>query len=84
LDEKIAEYFAAVIKTAADIFENCAHETDFTPERAILHLHGEYDSCKILITELFSDKVRKYRYYVYKETGLKQALTMCLIHGLYE
>jgi hypothetical protein len=59
LDEKIAEYFAAVITTAAGIFENCAHEQDCTPERAILQLHGEYGSCKILITELFSDKLRK-------------------------
>jgi hypothetical protein len=64
LDEKIAEYFAAVVKTATGIFENCSHETNFTPERSILHLQGEYSSCKILITELFSDKVRKYRYYV--------------------
>ncbi|MCW5205522.1 hypothetical protein VU08_01125 [Desulfobulbus sp. F5] len=64
MDEKIAEYFAAVITTAAGIFENCAHEQDCTPERAILQLHGEYGSCKILITELFSDKLRKYRYYV--------------------
>lgn len=64
MDEKIAEYFAAVITTAAGIFENCTHEQDCTPERAILQLHGEYSSCKILITELFSDKLRKYRYYV--------------------
>lgn len=64
MDEKIAEYFAAVIKKSAEVFANCAHEIDFTPERAILHLQGEYGSCKILITELFSDKVRKYRYYV--------------------
>lgn len=64
MDEKIAEYFAAVITTAASIFENCAHEQDCTPERAILQLHGEYGSCKILITELFSDKLRRYRYYV--------------------
>jgi hypothetical protein len=64
LDERIAEYFAAVVKIAAGIFENCSHETDFTPERTILHLQGECGSCKILITELFSDKVRKYRYYV--------------------
>ena len=64
MDREIAEYFAAVINTATELFASCTHETDCTPERAILRIQAEYRSHKILVTELFSDNIRKYRYYV--------------------
>ncbi|QTA91560.1 Uncharacterized protein dnm_076300 [Desulfonema magnum] len=41
-----------------------SYHTDITPKRAILNLHAKYGSCRVFVTELFSDSIRKYRYYV--------------------
>lgn len=43
------------------------HDIDISPERAILHIRGQYGPYRVFITELFSDGHRKYRYYVLKK-----------------
>lgn len=64
MDKKASEYFADVIKLASISFENVEYNTDFTPERAILQIKAKYGQYQLFITELFSDKIRKYRYYI--------------------
>jgi len=64
LDKRTSEYFNDVIKKAQISFENIEYNSDFTPEQAILNLQCTYGLHKIFITELFSDGIRKYRYYV--------------------
>ena len=44
--------------------EHVVYEIDATPQRAILRLQAQYGQYQVLITELFSDGIRKYRYYV--------------------
>ncbi len=64
MDSKVTEYFADVISLALANFEGVKYVNDLTPLRAILRLEAKYGIYRVLITELFSDEVRKYRYYV--------------------
>jgi hypothetical protein len=64
LDTEITDYFAHIVETAQANFQQVNHTIDITPKRAILRLEGNYGQYRILITELFSDELRKYRYYV--------------------
>lgn len=64
MDEKTARHFAEIIQLAQSAFEQVTYEIDTTPNRAILRIQAEYGKYQILVTELFSDEVRKYRYYV--------------------
>lgn len=64
MDNGASEYFDSIINSSGKIFEDVEYETDITPKRAILHLKGRYGSYQILITELLSGRIRKYRYYV--------------------
>jgi len=64
LDEKTSRHFAEIIELAESVFENVTYEVDATPDRSILRINAEYGKYQILVTELFSDGLRKYRYYV--------------------
>ena len=64
MDPEIAAHFAGITDQARGFFEQVEYTPDATPERAILRLqvvHGRY---RIFITELFSEGLRKYRYYI--------------------
>ena len=62
--EKTSRHFAEIIELAQSVFENVTYEIDVTPDRSILRISAEYGKFQILVTELFSDGLRKYRYYV--------------------
>ena len=64
MDEKTSRHFAEIIKLAESVFENVVYEIDATPDRSILRIEAEYGKYQILVTELFSDGLRKYRYYM--------------------
>ena len=64
MDEKTSRHFAEIIELAESVFENVVYEIDATPDRSILRIEAEYGKYQILVTELFSDGLRKYRYYV--------------------
>ena len=64
MDEKTARHFAEIIQLAESAFKQVTYEIDTTPDRAILRIQAEYGKYQILVTELFSDGLRKYRYYV--------------------
>lgn len=64
MDEKTSRHFAEIIELAQSVFENVTYEIDSTPDRSILRIDADYGKWKILVTELFSDGIRKYRYYV--------------------
>ena len=64
MDEKTSRHFAEIIELAQSVFENVTYEIDTTPDRSILRIDADYGKYKILVTELFSDGIRKYRYYV--------------------
>jgi len=64
LDEKTSRHFAEIIELAQSVFENVTYDFDSTPNRSILRIDADYGKYKILVTELFSDGIRKYRYYV--------------------
>jgi hypothetical protein len=64
LDEKTARHFADVIQLARSVFDEIVVEMDTSPERSILRLQADYGGYRIFVTELFSDAVRKYQYYV--------------------
>lgn len=64
MDEKTARHFAEIIQLAQSAFAQVIYEIDTTPNRAILRIQAEYGKYQILVTELFSDGLRKYRYYV--------------------
>ena len=64
MDEKTSRHFAEIIQLAESTFEQITYEIDATPDRAILRIEAEYGKYQILVTELFSDDLRKYRYYV--------------------
>ena len=64
MDEKASRHFTEIIELAQSVFQNIAHEIDATPDRSILRMEAEYGKYKILVTESFSDGIRKYRYYV--------------------
>ena len=71
MDKSASEYFDNVIETARKILEESEHETDFTPKRSILHIRGKYGPYQVRITELFSDDIRKYRYYVLRQNWVE-------------
>ena len=64
MDAKTANHFATIIALAQEAFAQVVHVVDATPKRAILRLQAKYGVYRVLITELFSDGMRKYRYYV--------------------
>lgn len=64
MDEKTARHFAEIIQLAESTFKQVTYEIDTTSDRAILRIQAEYGKYQILVTELFSDGLRKYRYYV--------------------
>ena len=68
MDTKVAKYFDDIIVLAQARFEQVEYKTDVAPKRAILSLKGKYNSYQVVITELFSDDIRKYRYYVLRDT----------------
>ena len=67
MDTQITDHFAGIIAIAQATFEHVISVIDTTPERAILRLHAQYGKYRVFITELFSDRVRKYRYYVLRD-----------------
>ncbi|HEC84808.1 MAG: hypothetical protein DRR08_02855 [Candidatus Parabeggiatoa sp. nov. 2] len=64
MDTQITDHFADLIALAQTTFEQVDYVTDITPKRAILRFNAKYGSCRVFVTELFSDGLRKYRYYV--------------------
>ncbi len=64
MDEKTSRHFAEIIELAQTFFENVIYEINATPDRSILRITAEYGKYQILVTELLSDGIRKYRYYV--------------------
>ncbi len=64
MDTDLANYFAGIVELAQTTFEEVEYVIDATPERAILRLQAKYSGYRVFVTELFSDEVRKYRYYV--------------------
>ena len=66
MDAEIADYFAGVIQLAETTFTTFQQSIDSTPKRSILRLEATYGIYKVLVTELFSDQNRKYRYYLLK------------------
>ncbi|MDM8524203.1 hypothetical protein QUF80_12605 [Desulfococcaceae bacterium HSG8] len=71
MDTEIAEHFAAIVDSAQAVFDQLSYRTDITPKRAILNLQGKYGMCRVFVTELFSDDIRKYRYYVLTENRVE-------------
>ncbi|MEH1767417.1 hypothetical protein [Nostoc sp.] len=64
MDTKITDYFTNIVTIAQADFEQINYTTDITPKRSILRLEAQYGQYRVLITELFSDELRKYRYYI--------------------
>jgi hypothetical protein len=64
LDEKTSRHFAEIIELAQSVFKNVTYEIDATPNRSILRINAEYGKYQILVMELFSNGIRKYRYYI--------------------
>jgi hypothetical protein len=61
---KTSDHFTRLIALAHASFTHVEYTVDTTPARAILRLHASYGPYRVFVTELFSDGVRKYRYYV--------------------
>ena len=64
MDTKTTDHFADIITFAQAAFQQVEYVVDATPKRAILRLQARYGPYRVLVTELFSGEVRKYRYYV--------------------
>ena len=64
MDAQAASYFADIVAQASATFEQVEYSTDTTPERSILRLQADYGSGRVSVVELFSDGLRKYRYYL--------------------
>lgn len=64
MDAEVKEYIDGIIALAQATSEQVEYFLDTTPQRVILRLEGRYRGLRVLITELFSDRIRKYRYYV--------------------
>lgn len=79
MDAKVTEHFADIVDSARTVFEQIAYRTDISPKRAILNLQGVFGPYRMFVTEIISDDIRKYRYYAYWKTGLKQDLTTARI-----
>ena len=71
MDEKTSRHFAEVIELAQSVFENITYEIDATPDRSILRITAEYGKYQILVTELISEGIRKYRYYVMRDNWVE-------------
>ena len=71
MERETTDYFADVIALAQATFKQVDHRTDMTPKRAILSLQGKYGSHRVFITELLTDKMRKYRYYVLRKNWVE-------------
>lgn len=65
MDQEIRDHFAE-IKELTRLHLDKVHiiEEDSTPERALIRLSGRYGRYRIFITEIVSQRIRKYRYYV--------------------
>jgi hypothetical protein len=66
LDAETTAYFADIVELVQASFDNVSYTIDSTPQRSILRLEATYVSYRVLITELFNERVRKYRYYLLK------------------
>ena len=71
MDKKTSRHFAEIIELAESVFKQVVYEIDATPDRSILRIKAEYGKYEILVTELLSDGVRKYRYYVMRENWVE-------------
>jgi hypothetical protein len=71
LDRKITDNFARIIELAKIHFDAVQYVIDTTPKRAIIKLNALYKNDKILVTELYSDNIFKYRYYVLNNNFVK-------------
>lgn len=68
MDANIENYFTGVIDLALATFESVRQTTDVTPKRSILKIEATYGKYRVLIAELFSESIRKYRYYLLKDS----------------
>ena len=60
----IADHFAGITALArSHLDEVQTLEEDHTPERSFLRLSARYGRYRVFITEIISQRVRKYRYY---------------------
>ena len=66
MDAHVTNDFADIIALAQDSFENVEYTLDKTAVRSILRLQAQYAAYRIVVTELFSENIRKYSYYVLK------------------
>ena len=64
MDPETAAHYAGLILLAQAAFTQVEYSTDATPERFILRLQARYGRHRIFVTELVSQGVRKYQYYV--------------------
>lgn len=64
MDPETPGHFADIVALAQGVFTQVDSVIDSTPERAILRLQARYGLYTVYITELFSDCIRKYRYYI--------------------
>lgn len=64
METEARDYFADVIDLAEANFEAVQTTIDITPARRILRLQAVYGDYRIFVTELFSEDIRKYRYYI--------------------
>ncbi len=64
MDATVAEYLAVIVSQARLVFDQVEATIDATPERAILRVQANYGIYRVLVVELLSGRVRKYRYYV--------------------
>jgi hypothetical protein len=71
LDKEITRHFADIVALAQATFEQTEYAIDATPERAILRLEANYGQYRILVTELVSAGMRKYRYYILRENWVE-------------
>ncbi len=64
MDSDIAEHFADIISLVQATFNQVEYVIDTTPERLILRIQAKYGHYRVFVTELFSDEIRKYKYYL--------------------
>lgn len=64
MDPNFANDFAHIIALAQVTFDGVEYTTGVTPKRAILRLQANYGPYRVFVTELFSENLRKYRYYL--------------------
>jgi len=71
LGKEITKHFDDLISLARTIFIQVGFVKDMTPERSILRLRAEYGQYRIVVSELFSDDIRKYSFYVLHEDRIE-------------